>query len=80
MKEHIKPRAIWLLIKPCMGTANSLYSGHWELELASSLAIVHNSGSLLQSNVCNLFFAGDLGTVRFIVVSVIIAGCPQGEG
>ena len=58
MKEHIKPRAIWLLIKPCMGTANSLYRGHWELELASFLAIVHNSGSLLQSNVCNLFLPG----------------------
>ena len=43
MKEHIKPRAIWLLIKPCMGTANSLYSGHWELDLASSLAIVHKN-------------------------------------
>ena len=35
-----------------------LYSGPWELELASSLAIVHDSGSLLQSNDCNLFLPG----------------------
>ena len=30
-----------------------------DLELVSSLARVHNSGSLFQSNVCNLFSAGN---------------------
>ena len=37
-------------------SSNSLYSGHWrDLEVVSSLASVRNSGSLFQSNVCNLF-------------------------
>ena len=35
-------------------------------ELVSSLARVRNSESLLQSNFCNLFFAGDLAAVRII--------------
>ena len=37
-----------------------------------------SSGNLFQSNVCNLFFAGDLAAVRIIGVSVI-ARCPQDE-
>ena len=60
-------------------TVNSLYSGDCrDLELVSSLASVRNSGSLFQSNVCNLFLAGILATVRIIGESVI-AVCPQGE-
>ena len=56
-------------------TVNSLYSGHCrDLELVSSIARVRNSGSLYQSNACNLF----LPVLRIIGVSVI-AGCPQGE-
>ena len=40
-------------------TVNFLYSGHCrDLELVSSLARVRNSGSLFQSNVCNLVFPG----------------------
>ena len=40
-------------------TVNSLYSGHCgDLELVSSLARVHNSGSLFQSNICKLFLPG----------------------
>ena len=40
-------------------TVNFLYSGHCrDLELVSSLARVRNSGSLSQSNVCNLVFPG----------------------
>ena len=40
-------------------TVNSLYSGHCrDLEVVSSLVRVRNSGSLFQSNVCNLFLAG----------------------
>ena len=40
-------------------TVNSLYSGHCrDLEVVSSLARVRNSGSLFQSNVCNLFLPG----------------------
>ena len=40
-------------------TVNSLYSGYYrDLELVSSLARVRNSGSLFQSNVCNLFLPG----------------------
>ena len=40
-------------------TVNSLYSGHCrDLELVSSLASVRNSGSLFQSNICNLFLPG----------------------
>ena len=51
-------------------TVNSLYSGHCrDLQLVSSLARVRSSGSLFQSNVCNLFFAGDLAAVRIIEVS-----------
>ena len=42
-----------------INTVNSLYRGHCRgLELMSSLARVRNSGSLLQSNVCNLFLPG----------------------
>ena len=42
--------------KACPNTVNSLYSGHcWDLKLVSSVARVRNSGSLFQSNVCNLF-------------------------
>ena len=42
-----------------LNTVNSLYSGHCrDLKLVSSLARVRNSGSLFQSNVCNLFFPG----------------------
>ena len=38
---------------------NSLYSGHCgDLELVSSLARVHNSRSLFQSNICKLFLPG----------------------
>ena len=60
-------------------TVNSFYSGPCgDPELVSSLARVRNSGSLFQSNVCNLFLAGILATVRIIGVSVI-AGCPQGK-
>ena len=45
----------------------------------SSLArLIRNGESLCQTNVCNIFFAGDLAAVRIIGVSVI-AGCPQGE-
>ena len=59
-------------------TVNSLYCGHCrDLESVSSLARLRNSGSLFQSNVCNLF-NGDLAAVRFIGVSVI-SGCPQSE-
>ena len=58
---------------------NSLYSGHCrELEVVSSLARVRNSGSLFQSNICNLFLAWDLPAVRIIGASVM-AGCPLGE-
>ena len=42
------------------------------------IARVLNGGNLSRSNVCNLFFAGDLAAVRIIGVSVI-ARCPQGE-
>ena len=59
-------------------TVNSLYCRHCgDVESVSSLARVRDSGSLFQSNVCNIF-AGDLAAVRIIGVSVI-AGCPQGE-
>jgi len=65
--------------KNLTNTVNSLYCGHCgDLELVSSLARVRNSGSLFQSNVCNLFLPGNLAAVRIIGVSVI-AGCPQGE-
>ena len=38
-------------------TVNYLYNGHCrDLGLVSSLVGVLNSGSLPQSNVCNLFF------------------------
>ena len=41
--------------------SSSLYSGHWrDLEVVSSLARVRYSGSLFQSNVCNLFSLGNL--------------------
>jgi len=43
----------------------------------SVIARVHNSGSLFQSNVYNIFI-GDLAAVRIKVVS-IMARCPQGE-
>ena len=47
-------------------TVNSLYSGHCQdLELLSSLSRVHNSGTLFQSNICNLSFPG----ICFIMVS-----------
>ena len=60
-------------------TVNSLYSGHCrDLELMSSLARVRNSGSLFQSNVCNLFLPRILAAVIIMGVSVI-AECPQGE-
>ena len=40
-------------------TVDSLYCGHCrDLELVSSSARVHNRGSLLQSNLCSLFFPG----------------------
>ena len=40
-------------------TVNSLYRGHCgDLELVFSLARVHNSGSLFQSNICKLFLPG----------------------
>ena len=42
-----------------VSTVNSLYSRHCrELELVSSLACVHNSGSLFHSNIYNLFLPG----------------------
>ena len=42
-----------------VSTVNSLYCGHCrDLELVSLLARVRNSGSLFQSNVCNLFLPG----------------------
>ena len=42
-----------------LNTVNSLYSRHCrDLKLVSSLARVRNSGSLFQSNVCNLVFPG----------------------
>ena len=52
-------------------TVNFLYSGHCrDLELVSSLArLIRNSESLCQTNVCNIFFAGDLAAVRIIGVS-----------
>ena len=52
-----KPWIIFLLLFP--STVNSLYSGHnRNLELMSSLVIVHNCKSLFQSNICNLFLPG----------------------
>ena len=39
---------------------------------------VRSSGSLFQSNICNLFFHWDLAAVRITGVSVI-AVCSQGE-
>ena len=44
----------------------------------SSLARVRKSGTLFQSNFCNLFFALDLDAVRIIEMSVT-TGSPQGE-
>ena len=41
----------------------------------SSLARVPNSGSLFQSNVCNLFLTG----IYLLSVLSGVAGCPQGE-
>ena len=54
----------------CTYTVNSLYSGHCrDLELVSSVATVRNSGSLFQSNVCNLFLPG-------IYLLSVLSGCP----
>ena len=79
MKSHNRPFCSMLGCCSSKNTVNSLYSGHCrDLELVSSLARVRKSGTLFQSNVCNLFFAGDLAAVRIIWVSAI-AGCPQGE-
>ena len=40
-------------------TVNSVYSGHCrDPELVSTLARVRNSGSLFQSNVCDIFLSG----------------------
>ena len=51
-------------------TVNSFYSGHCrDLEVVSSLARVRNSGSLFQSNVCNLFLPG-------IYLLSVLSGCP----
>ena len=51
-------------------TVNSLYSGHYrDLKLVSSVARVRNSGSLFQSNVCNLFLPG-------IYLLSVLSGCP----
>ena len=44
----------------------------------SLLARVRDSVTFFQSNVCNLFYAGDLAAVRIIGVCVI-TGCPLGE-
>ena len=60
--------------KACPNTVNSLYSGHcWDLKLVSSVARVRNSGSLFQSNVCNLFLP------RIYLLSVL-SGCPLLRG
>ena len=49
---------------------NSLYSGHCrDLKLVSFVARVRNSGSLFQSNVCNLFLPG-------IYLLSVLSGCP----
>ena len=46
-------------------TVNSRYSGHpRDRDLVYVIVRVHNSGSLFQSNVCNITFAGDLAAVR----------------
>ena len=57
-------------------TVNSLYSGQcssvvWcsNLKLVSFVARVRNSGSLFQSNVCNLFLPG-------IYLLSVLSGCP----
>ena len=51
-------------------TVNSLYSGHCrDLKLVSFVARVRNSGSLFQSNVCNLFLPG-------IYLLSVLSGCP----
>ena len=51
-------------------TVNSLYSGHSrDLKLVSSVARVRNSGSLFQSNVCNLFLPG-------IYLLSVLSRCP----
>ena len=51
-------------------TVNSLYSGHRrDLKLVSSVARVRNSGSLFQSNVCNLFLPG-------IYLLSVLSRCP----
>ena len=48
-----------IIVHVLQDTVNSLYSRHSrDLELMSSLARVLNSGSLFQSNVCNIFFLG----------------------
>ena len=49
-----------------------------DLELVSSLARVHNSGSLFQSHFSYLFLAWDLAAVPIIGVS-FLATCPQVE-
>ena len=55
-------------------TVNSLYSGHCrDLKLVSSVARVRNSGSLFQSNVCNLFLPG-------IYLLSVLSGCPLQRG
>ena len=42
-----------------LNTVNSLYCGHpRDRELVSLIGSVRNSGSLFQSNVCNLFCRG----------------------
>ena len=54
-------------------TVNSLCSRHcMDLELVSSLSRVLNSGTLFQSNVCNLSFPG-------IQLLSVLSGCSQGE-
>ena len=51
-------------------TVNSLCSGHRrDLKLVSSVARVRNSGSLFQSNVCNLFLPG-------IYLLSVLSRCP----
>ena len=67
------------LIISYMYVVNSLYCRHpWDRELVTLIVRVLNSRYLFQSNVCNLFFAGDSATVHIIRVSTIVK-CPQGE-
>ena len=65
---------VWVFItgtrRQIPSTVNSLYSGHCrDLKLVSSVARVRNSGSLFQSNVCNLFLPG-------IYLLSVLSRCP----